>query len=81
MVVIGNPCWVHMPQKVKISAKIDADLWERVQDYEIDFSKVIRNSLEAAVKDKEIEDLIRAKEKDNFVGEGLNRVLERRVRE
>ncbi len=70
-----------MPQKVKISAKIDADLWERVQDYEIDFSKVIRNSLEAAVKDKEIEDLIKAKEKDNFVGEGLNRVLERRVRE
>ena len=81
MVVIENPCWVNMPQKVKISAKIDADLWERVQDYEIDFSKVIRNSLEAAVKDKEIEDLIKAKEKDNFEGEGLNRVLERRVRE
>lgn len=70
-----------MPQKIKISAKIDADLWERVQDYGIDFSRVIRNSLEEAVKNKEIEDLVKASENEKFTGDGINRILERRIRE
>ena len=70
-----------MAQKVKISARIDADLWERVQDYGIDFSRVIRNSLEEAVKNKEIEDLVKTVEQEKYSADGLSPIVERRVRE
>ncbi len=70
-----------MAQKVKISARIDADLWERVQDYGIDFSRVIRNSLEEAVKNKEIEDLVKTVEQEKYSADGFSPIVERRVRE
>lgn len=81
MVAIRQCCWVQMAQKVKISARIDADLWERVQDYGIDFSRVIRNSLEEAVKNKEIEDLVKTVEQEKYSADGFSPIVERRVRE
>jgi hypothetical protein len=47
-----------MSGKITISTKVGKELWEKIQSYNIDASKIISDSLEQAIRDREIQDLM-----------------------
>ena len=47
-----------MSGKITISTKVGKEIWEKIQTYNIDASKIISDSLEQAIRDREIQDLM-----------------------
>lgn len=47
-----------MSGKITISTKVGKEIWEKIQTYNIDASRIISDSLEQAIRDREIQDLM-----------------------
>lgn len=47
-----------MSEKITISTKVGKEIWEKIQTYNLDASRIISDSLEQAIRDREIQDLM-----------------------